>query len=95
MSTGGRTALAERRTTFAGLSGRFDVVVCEGAGTPAEINLRAHDTPTWGWPGTPRLPVILVGDIDRGGVFALSARWRCSTRPTRRWLAASYQPLPW
>jgi adenosylcobyric acid synthase len=52
------------------LKGRFDVVVCEGAGSPAEINLRTHDLANMGLARAAGLPVILVGDIDRGGLFA-------------------------
>jgi len=48
----------------------FDVVICEGAGSPAEINLRATDVANMGLATAARLPVIVVGDIDRGGVFA-------------------------
>ena len=49
---------------------RFDVVVCEGAGSPAEINLREHDLANMGLARAADLPVLLVGDIDRGGLFA-------------------------
>jgi adenosylcobyric acid synthase len=49
---------------------RFDVVVCEGAGSPAEINLRSGDLANMGLARARGLPVIVVGDIDRGGVFA-------------------------
>jgi adenosylcobyric acid synthase len=52
------------------LRGRFDVVVCEGAGSPAEINLRESDLANMGLARAAGLPVILVGDIDRGGLFA-------------------------
>jgi adenosylcobyric acid synthase len=52
------------------LRGRFDVVVCEGAGSPAEINLRHCDLANMGLARAAKLPVILVGDIDRGGLFA-------------------------
>jgi adenosylcobyric acid synthase len=52
------------------LKRRFDVVVCEGAGSPAEINLRTHDLANMGLARAANLPVILVGDIDRGGLFA-------------------------
>lgn len=62
-----------RRIAFdalAGLRGRFDVVVCEGAGSPAEVNLRAGDYVNMGLARDARLPVVVVGDIDRGGVIA-------------------------
>jgi len=49
---------------------RFDVVVCEGAGSPAEVNLRRDDLANMGLARAADLPVVLVGDIDRGGVFA-------------------------
>jgi adenosylcobyric acid synthase len=49
---------------------RFDVVICEGAGSPAEINLLSHDLVNLGLAGRAGVPAILVGDIDRGGVFA-------------------------
>ena len=48
----------------------FDVVICEGAGSPAEINLRQTDIANMGLARAAGLPVIVVGDIDRGGVFA-------------------------
>jgi adenosylcobyric acid synthase len=52
------------------LRSRFDVVVCEGAGSPTEINLRADDIANMGLATAAQLPVVVVGDIDRGGVFA-------------------------
>lgn len=52
------------------LRSRFDVVLCEGAGSPAEINLRPHDLTNMGLARAADLPVLVVGDIDRGGVFA-------------------------
>ena len=55
---------------LADLRSRFDVVVCEGAGSPAEINLRATDIANMGLARAAGLPVVVVGDIDRGGVFA-------------------------
>ncbi|HZB19904.1 MAG TPA: cobyric acid synthase [Blastococcus sp.] len=54
---------------LADLRSRFDVVVCEGAGSPTEINLRADDIANMGLATTAGLPVLVVGDIDRGGVF--------------------------
>ncbi|MPY79290.1 MAG: cobyric acid synthase [Actinophytocola sp.] len=56
--------------TLAELRERFDVVVCEGAGSPAEINLRGGDYVNMGLARYARLPVVVVGDIDRGGVLA-------------------------
>ncbi|MEX2982148.1 cobyric acid synthase [Streptomyces sp. C36] len=47
-----------------------DAVICEGAGSPAEINLRRSDIVNMGIARAGRLPVVVVGDIDRGGVFA-------------------------
>jgi adenosylcobyric acid synthase len=67
----GRRHLAE--TAFAALADlreRHDVVVCEGAGSPSEINLRATDLANMGLAQAAQLPVIVVGDIDRGGVLA-------------------------
>jgi adenosylcobyric acid synthase len=55
---------------LADLRARFDVVVCEGAGSPAEINLRDGDLVNLGLAREAGLPVIVVADIDRGGVFA-------------------------
>lgn len=48
----------------------YDIVVCEGAGSPAEINLRATDVANFGLAQAARMPVYIVGDIDRGGVLA-------------------------
>lgn len=67
----GRRALAEAACrAFDALAARYDVVVAEGAGSPAEINLRAGDYVNMGLARHAGLPTIVVGDIDRGGVFA-------------------------
>jgi adenosylcobyric acid synthase len=58
--------------SLADLRARFDVVVCEGAGSPAEINLRDGDIANMGLARAAGLPVIVVADIDRGGAFAAS-----------------------
>ncbi|MGZ4486645.1 MAG: cobyric acid synthase [Nocardioides sp.] len=55
---------------FDDLSSRYDVVVAEGAGSPAEINLRASDYVNMGLARHAGLATVVVGDIDRGGVFA-------------------------
>lgn len=52
------------------LRGTYDAVICEGAGSPAEINLRRTDIVNMGIARNAGLPVLVVGDIDRGGVFA-------------------------
>jgi adenosylcobyric acid synthase len=56
--------------SLAQLRREYDVVICEGAGSPAEINLRATDIANMGLARAADLPVIVTGDIDRGGVFA-------------------------
>jgi adenosylcobyric acid synthase len=52
------------------LAARFEMVICEGAGSPAEINLRGTDIVNLGFARAAGVPAVLVGDIDRGGVFA-------------------------
>jgi adenosylcobyric acid synthase len=52
------------------LRSQFDAVICEGAGSPAEINLRATDLANMGLARAADLPVVVVGDIDRGGLLA-------------------------
>ncbi|CAJ1510862.1 cobyric acid synthase [[Mycobacterium] burgundiense] len=67
---GRRPLAAAAHAAFDDLAGRFDVVVAEGAGSPTEINLRAGDYVNMGLARHGRLPTVVVGDIDRGGVFA-------------------------
>ena len=62
--------LSEVMDSFNRLSAECDIVVVEGAGSPAEINLRAGDIANMGFARAAHVPVILVGDIDRGGVTA-------------------------
>ncbi|BBZ01755.1 cobyric acid synthase [Mycolicibacterium chitae] len=67
----GRRALADAaHAAFDDLAARFDVVVAEGAGSPTEINLRAGDYVNMGLARHADLATVVVGDIDRGGVFA-------------------------
>jgi adenosylcobyric acid synthase len=56
--------------SFHRLKSQVDLVIVEGAGSPAEVNLRAGDIANMGFACAANVPVILVGDIDRGGVIA-------------------------
>jgi adenosylcobyric acid synthase len=78
VGTAGAADYRERRaelfdvvlSSLAELRAEFDVVICEGAGSPAEVNLRVGDLVNLGLARAARLPVLVVGDIDRGGVLA-------------------------
>jgi adenosylcobyric acid synthase len=56
--------------SFARLKARSDLVLVEGAGSPAEVNLRADDIANMGFARRADVPVVIIGDIDRGGVIA-------------------------
>lgn len=56
--------------SFNRLAGQYDAILVEGAGSPAEINLRDGDIANMGFALEAKVPVILVGDINKGGVFA-------------------------
>ena len=58
------------RKSFDKLSNKYEVIVIEGAGSPAEINLKSHDIVNIKMAQYAKAPLILVGDIDKGGVFA-------------------------
>jgi len=58
------------KEAFEKLSSQYDLIVVEGAGSPAEINLKADDFVNMGLAKRLNIPVLLAGDIDRGGVFA-------------------------
>src|SRR5438874_8147253 len=75
--------LAELRRTH-------DAVICEGAGSPAEINLRRSDIVNMGIARAARLPVVVVGDIDRGGVFASFFGTTALLSPEDQALVAGY-----
>ena len=62
--------LAPVLDSFHRLKATVDLVIVEGAGSPAEVNLRAGDIANMGFALATNVPVILVGDIDRGGVIA-------------------------
>jgi len=65
-----RTALQAVLDSHARLSAQYERIVVEGAGSPAEINLRDNDIANMGFAEAVNCPVILVADIDKGGVFA-------------------------
>lgn len=58
------------KNAYEKLASQYDIVVIEGAGSPAEINLKADDIVNMGMAEIADAPVLLVGDIDKGGVFA-------------------------
>ena len=60
----------EIEKAFEKLSDEYDIIVIEGAGSPAEINLKENDIVNMGMARIAKAPVLLCGDIDRGGVFA-------------------------
>jgi adenosylcobyric acid synthase len=64
------TLLPRVLESYARLAARADIMVVEGAGSAAEVNLRAADIANMGFAEAADLPVVLVGDIDRGGVIA-------------------------
>ena len=65
-----RKLIPEIQKAFDKLSDEYDIIVIEGAGSPAEINLKDNDIVNMGMAKIAKAPVLLAGDIDRGGVFA-------------------------
>jgi adenosylcobyric acid synthase len=70
--------------SFARLAREADIVLVEGAGSPAEINLRAGDIANMGFAAAADVPVVLAGDIDRGGVIASLAGTHLVLEPEER-----------
>ena len=65
-----KTLIPEIMAAYDALAGENDIIVIEGAGSPAEINLKSNDIVNMGLAEMVDAPVLLVGDIDCGGVFA-------------------------
>jgi adenosylcobyric acid synthase len=76
--------------SFAVVGDGADLVVVEGAGSPAEINLRAGDIANMGFARAAGVPVVLVGDIDRGGVIASLAGTHLILPPEDRAMVSGY-----
>jgi adenosylcobyric acid synthase len=70
--------------SFAHVSRDVDIVLVEGAGSPAEINLRSGDIANMGFAAAADVPVIMLGDIDRGGVIASLAGTHLVLEPEER-----------
>src|ERR1700684_883781 len=67
--------------SFGRLRGEADIVLVEGAGSAAEVNLRANDIANMGFARAAAVPVVLIGDIDRGGVIASLAGTKAVMAP--------------
>ncbi len=70
--------------SFETLGRKADLILVEGAGSPAEVNLRAGDIANMGFAEAADLPVVLVGDIDRGGVIAALVGTHALLEPAER-----------
>lgn len=87
-ATGRKALAAAAFDSYRELAARHELVIAEGAGSPAEINLRSGDYVNLGLAREFDLPVVLVGDIDRGGVLAsIFGHWAILQPPDRRCLA--------
>lgn len=84
------TLIEEVMASYRRLRAQCDVVVVEGAGSPAEINLRAGDIANMGFARRADLPVVLVGDIDRGGVIAAVVGTRAVIDPADAAMIAGF-----
>jgi len=76
--------------SFAKVSAQADIVLIEGAGSPAEINLRAGDIANMGFAIAAQVPVALIGDIDRGGVIASLVGTHAVLEPEERALIRAF-----
>jgi adenosylcobyric acid synthase len=84
------TLLPKVLESFEILSADADLVLVEGAGSPAEVNLRDGDIANMGFAGAAQLPVVLIGDIERGGVIAGLVGTHALLEPEERALLAGF-----
>jgi adenosylcobyric acid synthase len=85
-----RDLLPRVAASFRALAADADIVLVEGAGSPAEINLRAGDIANMGFAASVGMPVALVADIDRGGAIAAIVGTHALLEPDERMLLAGY-----
>lgn len=79
--------LSEVCKSFDNINGRSDIVVCEGSGSPVELNLMDRDIANMRIVRERRIPSLIVGDIERGGVFAaIYGTWKLVKEEDRKFL---------
>ena len=84
------TLLPKVLESFERLRNEADLVLVEGAGSPAEVNLRDGDIANMGFATAARVPVLLIGDIDRGGVIASLVGTHALLEPDERALLKGF-----
>lgn len=76
--------------SFAGVESEAELVLVQGAGSPADIHLRAYDIANMGFAAAAKIPVVLIGDADRGGVIAQLVGTSMLLEPQDRTLIKGY-----
>ena len=80
-------AFSEVLASFDRIAGKYDLVVCEGSGSPVELNLKGRDIANMRMVRERGIPSVIVGDIERGGVFAaIYGTWKLIPEEDRRYL---------